>query len=62
MAMAESDVRKVAESAEAEAGAVGSARGQDLTPFLMGVFLLLLMIEFILAREPWVRKRKEAAK
>jgi len=62
MAMAESDVRKVAESAEAEAGAVGSARGQDLTPFLMSVFLLLLMIEFILAREPWVRKRKEAAK
>ena len=62
MAVAESDVRAVAQSAEAEAGSLGAARGQDLTPLLMGVFLLLLMIEFILAREPWARsaqKRKE---
>jgi hypothetical protein len=59
MEAAESDVRTVAQSAEAEAGNLGAARGRDLTPLLMGVFLLLLMIEFILAREVWTHKRKE---
>ena len=59
MEAAESDVRTVAQSAEAEAGNLGAARGKDLTPLLMGVFLLLLMIEFILAREVWSHKRKE---
>ena len=61
MAAAESDVRAVAQSAEAEAGAVAAARGQDLTGLLMGVFLLLLMIEFVLAREPWARDRRLSA-
>ena len=61
MAAAESDVRAVAQSAEAEAGAVAAARGQDLTGLLMGVFLLLLMVEFVLAREPWARDRRLSA-
>ena len=67
MDAAESDVRTVAQDADGETGAAGTARGRDLTALLMGVFLALLMIEFILAREPWVRRKpggrngKEAA-
>ena len=67
MDAAESDVRTVAQDADGETGAAGTARGRDLTALLMGVFLVLLMIEFILAREPWVRRKsggrngKEAA-
>ena len=63
----ESDVRTVAQDAESETAAAGAARGRDLTGLLMGVFLFLLMIEFVLAREPWThrktggKKRKEAA-
>ena len=53
----ESDVRTVAQGSEGEAGAAAGTRGQDLTGLLMGVFLALLMIEFVLAREPWTRKR-----
>ncbi len=58
---AESDVRTVAPDADGGETAEGNARGQDLTGLLTGVFLALLMIEFILAREPWVRQRKGAA-
>ena len=58
---AESDVRTVSEDTVSEAAAEGNARGQDLTGLLTGAFLALLMIEFILAREPWVRQRKGAA-
>ena len=60
-------MRTVAQDAESETAAARAARGRDLTGLLMGVFLFLLMIEFVLAREPWTRrktggkKRKEAA-
>ena len=57
----ESDVRTVAPDAGDEAAAAGIGRGQDLTGIFMGIFLALLMIEFILAREPWVKNRKGAA-
>ena len=57
---AESDVRSVAPDAEGEDAASGAARGQDLTSLLTGVFLALLMIEFILAREPWTRRKTGA--
>ena len=55
---AESDVRAVAQDADGGAAASGTARGRDLTGFLMGVFLVLLMIEFVLAREPWTLRKK----
>ena len=57
----ESNVRTVAPDAGEEAAAAAAGRGQDLTGIFMGVFLVLLMIEFILAREPWVKNRKGAA-
>ncbi len=58
MDASESDVRTVAADRDGEAAAAGSARGRDLTGLLMGVFLLLMMIEFLLARElPSGRKR-----
>ena len=57
---AESDVRSVAPDAEGEDAASGAARGQDLTSLLTGVFLVLLMIEFILAREPWTHRKTGA--
>ena len=57
----ESDVRAVAPDTEgADSAAVGS-HGQDLTGILMGAFLALLMIEFILAREPWSRRKGKGA-
>ncbi len=58
----ESDVRFVAPDAAAEAGALSAARGQDLTGILLGVFLALLTAEFVLAREPWVRRNGKEAK
>ena len=61
MEPAESDVRTVAPGTDREAAAEGSTRGQDWTGLLTGVFLALLMIEFVLAREPWVKNRKGAA-
>lgn len=54
---AESNVRTVAPDAEGEGAGSGAARGQDLTGLLTGVFLALLMIEFILAREPWTHRK-----
>ena len=59
---AESDVRTVGRDAEGETGAAAASRGQDLTDILLAAFLALLVAEFVLAREPWVRgKRKGAA-
>ena len=59
---AESDTRHVAPDAEGEGGAEADSRGQDLTEILLAVFLVLLAVEFVLAREPWIRaKRKGAA-
>ncbi len=52
---AESDVRRVAGNAEGEGARNAAARGRDLTGFLAGAFLVLLTLEFILAREPWAR-------
>ena len=54
---AESNVRTVAPDAEGEGAGSGATRGQDLTGLLTGVFLALLMIEFILAREPWTHRK-----
>ena len=61
MAPEESDVRGVAADREAEADAAGGQTGRDLTAWLLAGFLLLLVAEFILAREPWTRRRREAA-
>ena len=58
----ESDVRFVAPDAESEESAVSATRGKDLTGILLAVFLLLLTVEFILAREPWVRTGRKGAK
>lgn len=58
----ESDVRFVAPDAESEESAVSATRGKDLTGILLAVFLLLLTVEFILAREPWVRTGGKGAK
>ena len=64
---AESDVRTVAQDTDGGTAAAGTAHGRDLTGLLMGVFLFLLVIEFVLAREPWTRRKaggkngKEAA-
>ena len=57
MDAAESDVRTVAPDAAGEESAAAMSRGQDLTGWLMGVFLVLLVLEFVLAREPWVKRR-----
>ena len=57
----ESNVQTVAADTDSGAAAEGSTRGRDLTGLLAGVFLALLMIEFILAREPWVKNRKGAS-
>ena len=59
----ESDVRFVAPSVESAESASAAARGQDLTGILLAAFLVLLTVEFVLAREPWVRRNgKEARK
>ena len=57
----ESDVRTVAPGSEEDAGTAAGTRGQDLTGILTGVFLALLMIEFVLAREPWIRGKRKGA-
>ena len=58
----ESDVRTVAPDRE-DAGNVAAGRqGTDLTGWVLGGFLLLLVAEFILAREPWVGRRRGTAK
>ena len=61
VAREESDVRTVAQDTEGADAAAAGSRGQDLTGILMGVFLALLMIEFILAREPWSRRKGKGA-
>ena len=65
VAREESDVRTVAPDAEGADGAAAGTRGQDLTGWMAGGFLVLLVIEFILSREIWVKpaggKRKGAA-
>ena len=58
----ESDVRFVAPDVENEDSAVSAIRGQDLTGILLAVVLVLLTVEFILAREPWVRAGRKEAK
>ncbi len=58
MDAAESDVRTVAMSMEGGTAAAGNSRGRDLTGLMTGVFLALLMIEFILSREPWTNLRR----
>ena len=64
MPVAESDVRRVAPSAEAAENAGGRAGSRSLTQWLLGGFLVLLLAEFLLARGPWIRKQrgKEAGK
>lgn len=58
MPVSESDVRRVAPSAEAAEGA-GDRRGsRSLTEWLLAGFLALLLAEFLLAREPWVRRKQ----
>jgi hypothetical protein len=58
----ESDVRTVAPDRE-DAGNVAAGRqGTDLTGWVLGGFLLLLVAEFILAREPWAGRRRGTAK
>ena len=61
VAREESDVRTVAPDTEGAESAAAGSRGQDLTGILTGVFLALLMIEFILAREPWSRRKGKGA-
>ena len=58
---AESDVRTVAPDAEAESGAAADSRGRSLTEILLAVFLVLLVLEFVLAREPWIRTKRKGA-
>lgn len=57
----ESDARSVAPDREAGGSADAGSRGQDLSGMLLGLFLALLVIEFVLAREPWTRRRKKEA-
>lgn len=57
----ESDVRAVAPDTKGADSAAAGSHGQDLTGILMGAFLALLMIEFILAREPWSRRKGKGA-
>ena len=57
----ESDVRTVAPERQAAEEKAGSTRGRDLTRVLLAAFLGLLVLEFILAREPWTRKRRREA-
>ena len=58
---AESDVRTVAPDAEAESGAAADSRGRNLTEILLAVFMVLLVLEFVLAREPWIRTKRKGA-
>ncbi len=58
----ESDVRAVAPDAEGGESAAALTRGEDLTGLLLCVFLVLLTVEFVLAREPWIRRKRKEAK
>ena len=59
MPLRESDVRSVAPEIEASGEYAGIVRGRDLTGWCLAGFLALLVIEFVLAREPWIRNRAE---
>ena len=61
MPQAESDVHTVLPDTEGGESAAASGRGRDLTGVLLAVFLALVTIEFILAREPWIRGRRKGA-
>ena len=58
----ESDVRTVAPSVENGGNTAAATRGQNLTGIFLAAFLVLLTVEFILAREPWVRGKGKGAK
>ena len=59
--MDESDVRTVAPDTESAAGAAAGTKGRNLSDVLLAVFLVLLVVEFVLAREPWIRRRGKGA-
>ena len=62
VALAESDVRTVAPDTEDDGTTgIAAAGGKDLTGWLAGAFLVLLTVEFILAREPFVRRKRKGA-
>ena len=61
MAAAESDVRIIAPDAEGPGSGELPRTGRDLTDWFLGAFLALLGVEFLLAREVWIR-RKPAGK
>ena len=58
----ESDVRFVAPDTEGGPGVSVLTKGRELTGLLLALFLVLLTAEFILAREPWLRRRERGAK
>ena len=60
MPVGESDVRAVAPDAEGAESGIRELKGRDLTPWLLAAFLVLLLVEFLLAREPWIRNGKPA--
>ena len=59
----ESDTGSTAPDTDAGESASAASRGRELTGTLLAAFLILLTLEFVLAREPWLRRRgKEAGK
>ena len=62
MTAAESDVRTVAPDAEGPGSGSLPRKGQDLTPWCLAAFLMLLIVEFVLAREVWIRPGKTAGR
>ena len=56
MTAAESDVRPVAPDAEGPGSGSLPRKGQDLTTWFLAAFLILLLAEFLLAREIWIRR------
>lgn len=62
MTAAESDVRTVAPDAEGPGSGSLPRKGQDLTTWCLAAFLMLLIVEFVLAREVWIRPGKTAGR
>ena len=60
MPAAESDVRYVAPDAEGPGSGALPRKGRDLSAGCMAAFLVLLLVEFLLAREVWIRPGKAA--
>ena len=56
MAMAESDVRAVAPDAEGPGSSGRPLNSRDLTVWFLAAFLILLLVEFALARELYIRR------